>query len=82
MQSRTPSNDLFCVITTYVQLSILTKTTVFHPGMSSEVAASGDVAVNGHGAGPEDEEVRLMTEEELEKGKMRPPDIDQDMKVS
>ena len=50
--------------------------------MSSEVAASGDVAVNGHGAGPEDEEVRLMTEEELEKGKMRPPDIDQDMKVS
>ncbi|XP_076064528.1 adducin 1-like protein hts isoform X8 [Oratosquilla oratoria] len=26
------------------------------------------------------EEVHLMTEEELEKGKMRPPDIDQDMK--
>ena len=29
-----------------------------------------------------DDEVHLMTEEELEKGKLRPPDIDQDMKVS
>ncbi|KAG0728377.1 Protein hu-li tai shao [Chionoecetes opilio] len=32
--------------------------------------------VNGAG----EEEVRLMTEEELEREKMRPPDIDQDMK--
>ncbi|KAA0189791.1 hypothetical protein HAZT_HAZT006994 [Hyalella azteca] len=49
--------------------------------MSSAVEGA---AVNGVGSngGPalDDEEVRLMTEEELEKGKMRPPDIDQDMK--
>ncbi|XP_042222087.1 protein hu-li tai shao-like isoform X8 [Homarus americanus] len=33
-----------------------------------------------NGAATQEEEVRLMTEEELEREKMRPPDIDQDMK--
>jgi len=42
--------------------------------MSAEV-------MNGHGGGGgEEEDDVLMTEEELEKGKMRPADIDQDMK--
>jgi len=41
--------------------------------MSATVETNG---VNGGG-----EEVELMTEEELEKGKMRPADIDQDVKV-
>ncbi|KAF2362529.1 Class II aldolase/adducin N-terminal [Trinorchestia longiramus] len=49
-------------------------------GMSSAVAAVNGVGSNGGASGPDEEEVRLMTEEELEKGKMRPPDIDQDMK--
>ena len=35
-----------------------------------------------NGTATQEEEVRLMTEEELEREKMRPPDIDQDMKVS
>ncbi|XP_050718270.1 protein hu-li tai shao-like isoform X12 [Eriocheir sinensis] len=33
-----------------------------------------------NGSATQEEEVRLMTEEELEREKMRPPDIDQDMK--
>ncbi|KAK3876889.1 hypothetical protein Pcinc_018353 [Petrolisthes cinctipes] len=33
-----------------------------------------------NGMNGQDEEVRLMTEEELEREKLRPPDIDQDMK--
>ncbi|XP_045126931.1 protein hu-li tai shao-like isoform X6 [Portunus trituberculatus] len=33
-----------------------------------------------NGTATQEEEVRLMTEEELEREKMRPPDIDQDMK--
>ena len=41
----------------------------------------GGVELNGHSGPSDEEEVHLMTEEELEKGKMRPPDIDQDMKV-
>jgi len=36
--------------------------------------------MNGTMGSGEDEEVHLMTEEELEREKMRPPDIDQDMK--
>uniref|UniRef100_A0A2P2HWC0 Protein hu-li tai shao-like n=2 Tax=Hirondellea gigas TaxID=1518452 RepID=A0A2P2HWC0_9CRUS len=53
--------------------------------MSSVVVAAaggGGGAVNGvnGAAAGDDDEVRLMTEEELEKGKMRPADIDQDMK--
>nr|XP_053630858.1 protein hu-li tai shao-like isoform X3 [Cherax quadricarinatus] len=47
----------------------------------SEGADQKQQPANGiNGTATQEEEVRLMTEEELEREKMRPPDIDQDMK--
>jgi len=46
-------------------------------GVVEQKPATG---MNGTAGSGEDEEVHLMTEEELEREKMRPPDIDQDMK--
>ncbi|KAK8392101.1 hypothetical protein O3P69_017612 [Scylla paramamosain] len=49
--------------------------------VQQEQAAPAPAPANGlNGTATQEEEVRLMTEEELEREKMRPPDIDQDMK--
>lgn len=50
--------------------------------MSDGAVKQEPAAAHGmNGTATQEEEVRLMTEEELEREKMRPPDIDQDMKV-
>nr|XP_027213523.1 protein hu-li tai shao-like isoform X2 [Penaeus vannamei]XP_027213529.1 protein hu-li tai shao-like isoform X2 [Penaeus vannamei] len=49
--------------------------------MSDGAVKQEPAAAHGmNGTATQEEEVRLMTEEELEREKMRPPDIDQDMK--
>ncbi|XP_042874178.1 protein hu-li tai shao-like isoform X7 [Penaeus japonicus] len=51
------------------------------PKMSDGAVKQEPAAAHGmNGTATQEEEVRLMTEEELEREKMRPPDIDQDMK--
>ncbi|XP_069999773.1 protein hu-li tai shao isoform X7 [Penaeus vannamei] len=60
---------------------IVDRSLLVSPKMSDGAVKQEPAAAHGmNGTATQEEEVRLMTEEELEREKMRPPDIDQDMK--